>query len=87
MTEEVGKAVAEGEGFAGEVGGVIGIAGGAVVAEVADFEDVGVDATGFAVPAGRGIVEGHCHDGSTEIFVCHSLYSLSPNNPFLNLHT
>ena len=60
MTEKVTEAVAEGEGFAGEVGGAVGIAGGAVVAEVADFEDVGVDAEGFAVPAGRGIVEGHC---------------------------
>lgn len=45
----------------------MGIAGGAVVAEVADFEDVGVDAAGFAVPAGRGIVEGHCLNWHTEI--------------------
>ena len=67
MAEEVGEAVAEGEGFAGEVGGAVGIAGGAVVAEVADFEDVGVDAAGFAVPAGRGIVEGHCLNGHAEI--------------------
>lgn len=39
----------------------------AVVAEVADFEDVGVDAAGFAVPAGSGIVEGHCLNGHAEI--------------------
>lgn len=66
MAEEVGEAVAEGEGFAGEVCGVIGIAGGAVVAEVTDFKDVGGDAAGFAVPAGRGIVEGHCLNGHSE---------------------
>lgn len=67
MPEKVTEAVAEGEGFAGEVGGAIGIAGGAVMAEVADFEDVGVDAAGFAVPAGSGIVEGHCVNGHAEI--------------------
>ena len=68
MAEKITKAVAEREGFAGEVGGAMGIAGGAVVAEVADFEDVGVDAAGFAVPAGRGIVEGHCLNRHAEIF-------------------
>ena len=67
MSEKVTKAVAEREGFAGEVGGAMGIAGGAVMAEVADFEDVGVDAAGFAVPAGSWIVEGHCLNGQAEI--------------------
>lgn len=52
MTEKVTKAVAEGGGFAGEAGGAVGIVGGAVMAGTADFEDVGVDAAGFAVPAG-----------------------------------
>lgn len=67
MTEKVTEAVAKREGFAGEVGGAVGITGGAIVAEVADFEDVGVDAAGFAVPAGSGIVEGHCVNGHAEI--------------------
>ena len=67
VAEEVGEAVAEGEGFAREVGGSVGVAGGAIVTEVADFEDVGVDAAGFAVPAGSGIVEGHCVNGHAEI--------------------
>ncbi len=67
MAEEVGEAVAEGEGFAREVGGSVGVAGGAVVTEVADFEDVGIDAAGFSVPTRRGIVKGYRLNGHAEI--------------------
>lgn len=67
MSEKVTKAVSEGEGFAGEVGGTIGIVGGAVMAKIADFEDVGANAAGFSAPTRRGIVEGHCFNGKAEI--------------------
>lgn len=67
MAEEVGEAVAEGEGFAREVCGSVGVAGGAVVTEVADFEDVGIDAAGFSVPTRRGIVKGYRLNGHAEI--------------------
>ena len=59
VAAEVGEALKHGDCFAEQVRILAIIGEVAVVAEVADFEDEGVDAARFAGPSARSVIQRH----------------------------